>query len=139
MPARNIYHDAVIDALVADGWTITHDPLRVSYGGTDVFVDLAAERAAIAAEKAGRRIAVEIHSFLLPSPVRDLQEAIGQYDMYRVLLEESESDRVLYLAVPNHVYNGILSEPFGRLMVERIGLRLVVFDDLQRRIVRWTE
>ncbi len=139
MPARNIYHDAVVDALVADGWTITDDPLTLSYGGKDVFVDLGAERAAIAAEKAGRRIAVEVHSFLLPSPVRDLQEAIGQYDMYRALLTESESDRDLYLAVPNHVYNGLLSEPFGRLMVDRIKLRLLVFDDLQRRIVRWTE
>src|SRR5438477_12313026 len=26
MPARNIHHDAVIHALQADGWTITHDP-----------------------------------------------------------------------------------------------------------------
>jgi hypothetical protein len=26
VPAKNIYHDAVVDALTADGWTITHDP-----------------------------------------------------------------------------------------------------------------
>jgi hypothetical protein len=30
----------------------------LSYGGKDVFVDLGAEQAAVAAEKAGRRIAV---------------------------------------------------------------------------------
>jgi hypothetical protein len=29
MPARNIYHDAVVQALTADGWTITDDPLRL--------------------------------------------------------------------------------------------------------------
>lgn len=139
MPARNIYHDAVMDALVADGWTITDDPLTLSYGGKDLFVDLGAERSAVAAEKAGRRIAVEIHSFLLASPVRDLQAAIGQYEMYRAILLESDAGRDLYLAVPSHVYNGLLSEPFGRLMVDRIRLRLLVFDDLQRRIVRWTE
>lgn len=31
MPAKNVYHDAVRDALVADGWTID-DPLRLQVG-----------------------------------------------------------------------------------------------------------
>ena len=92
MPARNLYHDAVIQALTADGWTITHDPLTVSYGGKDLFIDLGAEQTALAAERDGRRIAVEIQSFLSPSPVRDLQEAVGQYDIYRAVLAETEPD-----------------------------------------------
>ena len=29
MPVRNIYHDIVVRALAADGWTITDDPLWV--------------------------------------------------------------------------------------------------------------
>ncbi len=29
MPARDIHHDAVRNALVKDGWAITHDPLHV--------------------------------------------------------------------------------------------------------------
>ena len=29
MPARNIYHDAVIRALAADGWVVTDDPLDI--------------------------------------------------------------------------------------------------------------
>ena len=64
MPARNIHHDQVVRALIADGWTITHDPLTLSFGGRDLFVDLGAERTALAAEKSGRKIAVEIQSFL---------------------------------------------------------------------------
>jgi hypothetical protein len=40
VPARNIYHDTVATALTADGWTITDDPLRLSFGGRDLFVDL---------------------------------------------------------------------------------------------------
>ena len=28
MPAKNLYHDAVIAALQTDGWSITHDPLH---------------------------------------------------------------------------------------------------------------
>ncbi len=27
MPARDIYHDTVRNALEKDGWTITHDPV----------------------------------------------------------------------------------------------------------------
>ena len=40
MSKLDIYHDAVRHALEKDGWTITHDPLTVSVGGRDVYVDL---------------------------------------------------------------------------------------------------
>ncbi len=137
MPAKNVYHDAVVHALTTDGWTITHDPLTLSYGGKDLFVDLGAERVAIAAERAGQRIAVEIQSFLSPSPVRDLQEAVGQYDIYRAVLTEMEPDRVLYLALPRRVSLGLLAEPFGQLIVTRLQLRVLVFDEQQEKIIQW--
>jgi hypothetical protein len=63
VPAKNIYHQAGVHALADDGWTITHDPLTVTFGGKDLFVDLGAEKTTIAAEKGGQRIAVEIQSF----------------------------------------------------------------------------
>src|SRR2546429_105981 len=40
MPALDTYHNVGKNALVKDGWTITHDPLTLTYGQTDVFVDL---------------------------------------------------------------------------------------------------
>ena len=88
MPAQDIYHDAVVRALTADGWMMTHDPLSLSYGGRDLYVDLGAERTTIAAECDGQKIAVEIKSFLESSPVRDLEEAVGQYQIYRTVLTE---------------------------------------------------
>ena len=48
-------------------------------------IDLAAETP-IAAEKAGRKIAIEVKSFLSPSPITNLYDAIGQYIVYRRLL-----------------------------------------------------
>src|SRR5437868_11503029 len=66
------YHDAVVDALKADGWTITDDPLTLTVGDRDLFVDLAAERPVIGAEKGSEKIAVEVQSFLNPSAVRNL-------------------------------------------------------------------
>lgn len=137
MPARNIHHDAVVRALTADGWTVTHDPLTISFGGKDLFVDLGAERTTLAAERGGQRIAVEVQSFVNPSPVRDLQEAVGQYEVYRAVLAETEPDRQLYLAVPRRVHESILSERLGQLIVDRIGLRVLVFDQHQERVVQW--
>jgi len=139
VPAKNIYHDAVIQALTSDGWVITHDPLRLSFGGRDLFVDLGAESLTVAAERAGKKIAVEIQSFLSPSPVRDLQEAVGRYDIYRAILRQTEPERQLYLAVPREVYEGLLSERFGQLIVTELDLQIVVFDDEQERVVQWIE
>jgi XisH protein len=59
VPARNIYHDTVVQALTADGWTITDDPLGL--------------------------------------------------------------------------------KKFGQLIVTKLELRLIVFDDNQRRIIQWIE
>lgn len=72
MPARDVYHHVVVRALVADGWVITHDPLSLSYGGRDLYVDLGAEDVTVGAARHGCQIAVEIKSFLSTSVLADL-------------------------------------------------------------------
>lgn len=59
MAAADIIHDAVKNALIKDGWTITHDPYVIKYEEVTLYADLGAERA-IAAELAGTKIVVEI-------------------------------------------------------------------------------
>jgi XisH protein len=137
VPAKNIYHDAVVTALREDGWTITGDPLTVSYGERDLYVDLGAERVALAAEKGNDKIAVEVQSFLDPSPVHDLQMAVGQYAIYRLILEQRDPVRLLFMAVPLRTYNGPLTERFGQLIVKGLRINLLVFDHRQERIVQW--
>ncbi|WP_129633705.1 element excision factor XisH family protein [Candidatus Oscillochloris fontis] len=44
MSARDLFHHAVKQALCADGWTITDDPLVVQFGGVDLYIDLGAEK-----------------------------------------------------------------------------------------------
>ena len=51
MPAKDIYHDTVKKALIKDGWTITHDPLRLRWGTDLLYVDLGAERLLTATKK----------------------------------------------------------------------------------------
>jgi hypothetical protein len=66
MPAKDKYHESLRRALEKDGWTVTDDPFRLVWGKRDFYVDFGAERI-VAAEKAGRRIAVEVKSFLSSS------------------------------------------------------------------------
>jgi len=65
MPERDTFHDAVENALVKDGWKITHHHLFIfiHFGGVDMYVDLGAEKI-VAAEKDGQQIAVEVKVLL---------------------------------------------------------------------------
>ena len=62
MAAKDIFHDAVKQALLADGWIITADPLVIKIEGIKLEIDLAAEKV-FAAEKLGQKIAVEVKVF----------------------------------------------------------------------------
>ena len=92
---------------------------------------------AIAAERGTEKIAVEIQSFLNPSSVRDLQEATGQYAVYREILAEIDTDRVIYLAVPRRAYEGIFTDRLGQLIVSRLGIKLLVFDENRKGVIKW--
>lgn len=136
-PAKDLYHDIVVDALKAEGWAITHDPLFLGYGGRTLYVDLGVVNETLAAEKNGVRLAVEIKSFVRPSPVEDLQEALGAYAMYRAVLADTDATCKLYMAVPLRAWQGIFAEPLGQLMLEKEQLRVIVYDLKTRSIVKW--
>jgi hypothetical protein len=127
VPARDLYHETAKKALIKDGWTITHDPLILRWGTTDVHVDLGAEQL-FAAEKEGRKIAIEIKSFVGKSDVDDLEKALGQYVLYYDILGKNEPDRTLYLAVHEEVFLDVFEEPIGKLLLDNERLKIVVFD-----------
>jgi hypothetical protein len=133
---KDIYHEVVKSALVKEGWTITHDPFLLRYADHNLYVDLGAE-APIGAEKGGRKIAVEIKSFVGRSEVADLEQALGQYGLYRFLLARVEPDRSLYLAVPEEAYYAIFDSADGRDLVAEQGLKLFVFAPESEVVLRW--
>ena len=45
MPAKDVYHEAVKNALIKDGWTITADPYPLEYEDVELYPDLAVEKA----------------------------------------------------------------------------------------------
>ncbi len=76
MPRKDTFHEVMKNALIKDGWNITHDPYTLEFNRETLYVDLGAE-ATIGAEKAGRKIAIEIKSFLGKSGIADLYQALG--------------------------------------------------------------
>ncbi len=138
MPARDIYHDHCKNSLIKDDWSITHDPLRIQWGPKDMYIDLGAEQL-LAAEKVGRKIAVEIKSFVGSSEIEDLKYALGQYVLYRNVLNQTEPDRDLYLAIRKAVFRELFEEPIGQLLIETEKLKLIVFDPHSEVIVKWID
>lgn len=136
MPRRDFYHDLVVQALEREGWTITHDPLRLNYGTRRLFVDLGAENV-LAAVKGDRWIAVEIKSFVGASDIDELEKAIGQYIVYRDVLAKVDPRRQMYLAIPAFAYSSAFSDELGKLLIEEQKLKLIVFEDNQEDPLRW--
>jgi hypothetical protein len=136
MPAKDIYHDAVRNALIKDNWNITKDPFILRWGARDLYIDLGAEKL-IAAEKTGQKIAVEIKSFVGASPVADLENALGQYILYYDILSRLDPDRRLYLAIRQQTYSELFTEPIGKILLENQRFCLLVFDSEQEAILQW--
>lgn len=136
LPAKDIYHDTVKRALQKDGWTITHDPFPLQIGNKRLSADLGAERLMIA-EKRTQKIVVEVKSFVGQSNVKDLQQALGQYVLYRQVLNEMAVERCLYLAVSQPTFNSVFTIELGQVLLKNQIIKLIVFDDEREAIVQW--
>lgn len=136
---KDKYHQEVREALEKDGWRITHDPYYLRVGRRKGYIDLGAERAIIAAEKGDQKIAVEIKSFLGASDLDEFEDAVGQFIVYLLALEEKEPQRELFLAMPKSFYLRFFDDPFFVKLAKRYNLRLLVFDEKSKTVVQWIE
>ena len=136
MPAKDIYHDTVKNALVKDGWTITNDPFIIQFKGIRLYADLEAEKP-LAAEKEGHRIVVEVKVFNTPSRITELQKAIGQYGIYRTFLKQSNPNRQIYLAIPQDVYQDFFKQPAIETIIDDHQISLLVFEPQEEEVVLW--
>lgn len=146
MPQRDAIHDTVKQALIAEGWHITDDPYVITFGERFLFIDLGARAFTpagssngeiIGAEREGRRIAVEIKELRGKSVIANLEQAIGQYILYRLLLARVDPDRQIYMAVTDVVYDEIFSEPIGELVITDLPLYLIVVDETRKVVQKW--
>ena len=99
-----------------------------------MFADLAAERP-LAAEREGRKIVVDAKGFTGPSPVHDLEVALGQYALYLGLLEMTAPDRELFLAMGEETWADLFQQKAVQLLVGRYRVALLVVDLQSERVV----
>lgn len=137
MSAKDIFHAVVRSALEKEGWLITEDPLYLKVDDDKLYVDLGAENTLLGAERYGEKIAVEIKCFLGLSLINQFHEAMGQAWNYKVVLEDQQPERVLYLAVPEDIYEEFFTRRLAQMSVTRMQLKLLVFNPVTEEIISW--
>lgn len=138
MPAKDIIHDPIKNALIKDGWKITHDPYTIRYEEVTAYADLGAELI-LAAEKETHKIVLEIKSFISPSPLSDLKMALGQYEIYKDFLEVTDPQRQLYIAVSSETYNELFQKNAYQFIIKRHQLPFIIVNVETEEIVKWTK
>ena len=138
MPAKDIYHNEVKNALLKDGWTITADPYFIKYEDAELYADLAAEKP-IAAQRQGQKIVVEIKSFVGRSLMYDFHGALGQYMVYRNLIQLTEPEYKLYLAIDDIVYKNFFQRKSIQLITNENKLLLMVVEMEKEEILQWID
>ena len=136
MPAKDIYHNEVKNALIKDGWTITADPYFIKYEDAELYADLAAQKL-IAAERQGQKIVVEIKSFVGKSLMYDFHNALGQYIVYRKLIQLTEPEYKLYLAVDDVVYENFFQRKSVQAVINKNHLLLIIVNTEKEEIRQW--
>lgn len=121
-------HDAVRRALEKEGWTIVFDPLTMRLDGRFLYVDLVAE-------KDGVQIAVEVKGDALE--LSDLEKAVGQFVIYRHVIERKHGALQVWLALPLRAYNAIWTGAEAQDLRQNLGLNLLVFDAQKEEIIQW--
>ncbi|WP_434687079.1 element excision factor XisH family protein [Pseudanabaena minima] len=136
MSARDLFHQIVKTALQKENWQITHDPYALQADSFDLAIDLGAEKI-IAAEQGETKIAIEIKSFLSPSKISEFYGALGQFITYRLALQKIEPDRILYLAVPDNLYDKFFDTTLVQELMQQNTVYIITYDIDQETISKW--
>ncbi|MBD2344587.1 XisH family protein [Anabaena subtropica] len=136
MPAKDIYHDAVKNALMKDGWTITFDPYPIKYEEVKLLADLAGEKT-ISATREGELIVIEIKSFLGRSTMREFETALGQYLIYQTFLDITQPRYKIYLAISKNIYAKFFQQVAIKLILQKYQVLLLVVDISKEEIMQW--
>jgi len=98
-----------------------------------------AEREPIVAEKQGKKIIVEVKTFAGRSFIRELQKALGQYDLYVDIIALAQLDYDLYLAVSSVIYETFFLRKGTHEIVQRRHLKLLIVNVEREEVVQWIE
>ena len=137
MSAQDKFLDAVLNALVKDGWTITATEVRLPFDSNNSYVDFLAEQT-VTAEREGREIAVEVKTFAGKSVMSELEKALGQFLIYRTGLSFAKMEHELYLAAPVEMQD-FFKRPAATQLRKGIGIKILIYHPQREEIIEWLE
>lgn len=138
MARNDKYYQCVKEALMKDGWTITHSPFTLIVSSKHKLkIDLGVEREILELETNKEKIVVEVKSFLDKSFFNDFHTCVGQYNNYMAGLQANKIARKLFLAIPHKVYLDHFNDPFIIDLVIRYNMSIITFDPTINRTVLW--
>ncbi|MCU0482289.1 MAG: hypothetical protein MUE54_13935 [Anaerolineae bacterium] len=137
MPAVDTCQPQVIRALEKEGWRILLGETRFRKYKRSIMIDIRAVHGANGSSK--QILLAEVKCFGNSSEyTRDLYTAIGQYIVYRAMLNELNDATPLYLAIPVVAYDELFDAIIQRA-VNDAKIKLIVVDIVQEVIVTWKE
>jgi len=137
MPKLDQCHEQVVRALQKDGWTVGAKPVTVRTDTRKIFIDAGASRKVNGSIQ--QIMLIEIKCFPdRDSTTEELYIAIGQYIVYRAVLQDRQIDIPLYLAVPEDVYKDVFDSTIQRGMSDN-KIKAIIVDLSTETISEWKE
>ncbi|MBX3083925.1 MAG: hypothetical protein KF716_19980 [Anaerolineae bacterium] len=138
MPVLDSCHHQISRALRRDGWTIADKPKYIGDAETEIFVyiDIEAFRDPNGSPLETRTIYVEVKCFPRKNVTQEIYIALGQYLIYRALLEKQAIAVPLFLAVPQPIYEATFNTVFRKALHDS-GIMMIVVDLETETIVQW--
>jgi hypothetical protein len=131
MPAIDKCHDQFVRAMQKDGWKVELQPYTIVVKGRRFYIDVRLRK------NRNWIIVVEVKCFS-GDELLELYIAIGQYLLYRSMLEQLGIQRPLYLAVPKTAYSGILKD-IAMPLISSLRINLIVVDMKKEKVEEWLE
>ena len=66
-----------------------------------------------------------------------MEDVIGHFVLYALVMRRHYPEHTLYLAVPETVRRGVFEEEAGQVLLEDGAIRLFSFDPAEEVVVQW--
>ena len=115
---------------------VTNNSTGVYHADTDVYADLRIVKT-VDETTVQRALVIEIKGFAGDSPIHSLENALGQYELYRMYLQSIAPDDKLYLAISETTYTKQFLRPSFAFIVREKRLPLLIVNTEQEVIIQW--
>ncbi|MEO8609925.1 MAG: element excision factor XisH family protein [Chloroflexota bacterium] len=130
-------HQQVVNALEKAGWNVEKSAYVIELDRIRVFPDI---RARQINGQVDEILVVEVKCFPHEENYQDeLYRAIGQYLIYRTIMEMKAVPAKIYMAIPVFVYNRLFQRQVVAKTIQETKIRLIVVDIDREEIVQWLD